>query len=499
MKDLLNNKTFHYIFLIYFSLLSTLSRVARWGLRPDADAWYAQKGKELLKSTNPFIVTYNGEPSFEHTPFVIWVDAISFKIFGVSSYGAIFPSAVFATLTIVITYKLSYKLFGDRWIAFIAGIILLFPGYFFENARRGHVDATLGFMVIMALYCFWRGNENSKWYYGYGLATGCAVLTKSLVGLFPYVIGLLYLIFTRQFRKIFQPHLVLGVTLGTICGFSWFIFSWIYFENAFYEHHLMHMLFRNFGEDTNQLAGYIFYLKEIFKYYWPWFPILVFSFWVFFEKVYRNKRSEYLFVLIWFFSIYIIMSLHGRQQMQYMISIFPAMALMVSKVIGDSLTPVWRLKSTPYIIGVIMFVTFFIGGTNIEIKNASSLNQKSEWTRNLAAVINLNTPIDGVVANYRIGNWQEEPRTGLLFFADRYLVDPIFDEKILIDKTEKNPKMTWLTHIEVYQKLLEDYPDRFYLIQANKRYAYFTSKLNRDNIQYDFSKEGLTYLSKELF
>jgi 4-amino-4-deoxy-L-arabinose transferase-like glycosyltransferase len=197
MQTLLNNKKFHYIFLIYFGLLTFLARVAWGGLHHDADAFYAQKAKEFLTSGNFFVITYHGEPAFLHAPFLMWMDALAFKFFGVSTYSAILPSAVFGTATIVITYKISHRLFNDRWIAFVAGIILMFPGYYLETARKGQVDSALGFFVALALFAFLKARDNPKWYYLYGLGTAGAILTKSLMGLFPFIIGLVYLILTR--------------------------------------------------------------------------------------------------------------------------------------------------------------------------------------------------------------------------------------------------------------------------------------------------------------
>ena len=188
------------MFLIYFRMLTFLERLAWGGIRSDADAWYAQKAKELIASGNFFVINFHGEPAFDHSPFFIWMDALSFKLFGISTYSAILPSAVFGTATIVLTYKIAHRLFDDRWIAFVAGIILLFPGYYLETARKGQVDATLGFLVTLALFAFLKARDNPKWYYLFGLGTAGAILTKSFLGLFPFIIGLVYLISTRQFR-----------------------------------------------------------------------------------------------------------------------------------------------------------------------------------------------------------------------------------------------------------------------------------------------------------
>jgi len=54
-----------------------------------------------------------------------------------------------------------------------------------------------------------------------------------------------------------------------------------------------------------------------------------------------------------------------------------------------------------------------------------------------------------------------------------------------------NPEKTWLTSIGEFRKLVDQYPNTIYLIQANNKYAFFTSIKNRESIRYDFSEMRL--------
>jgi hypothetical protein len=184
------------------------------------------------------------------------------------------------------------------------------------------------------------------------------------------------------------------------------------------------------------------------------------------------------------------MSSSTAKTTHYLISIFPAMALVVSKTLGDWLTENRREKLSKVLVGAVMFTAFLLGSTAIELKNASSMRQKSEWTRDLAGVINLNTSPEDVVGNFRLGAYQ--PQFGLYFFGDRYLEEPIIKEEELMAQIENLPQKTWLAGISEFKRLEKKYPGKLYLIQGNKKFAYFTSMQNRNNIQYDFSREGLT-------
>ena len=61
------------------------------------------------------------------------------------------------------------------------------------------------------------------------------------------------------------------------------------------------------------------------------------------------------------------------------------------------------------------------------------------------------------------------------------------EPEALFQEMEKNLRGTWLTKAQEFKKLEEDFPEKFYLIYANEKFAYFTSAKNRENVVYDFS------------
>ena len=68
------------------------------------------------------------------------------------------------------------------------------------------------------------------------------------------------------------------------------------------------------------------------------------------------------------------------------------------------------------LVGALMVTAFLMKSTGIELKNASSLRQKNEWTRDLAAVVNLNAPQGDWIGNFKV-RFYEEPQTGLLTYT----------------------------------------------------------------------------------
>jgi len=272
--SVLNHRTFQIVFLLYSTLLIFLGRQTDVGLLNFDDSFYAQKAKELLAGGSFWLNTFNGQPDFDKPPLPLWLTALAFKAFGVSGYSAVLVTGLLGTGAVYLTYRLSEKLFKDPWAAFLSAIVLIFPGYFLDYSRRGMTDIALTFFVALALYCFFRGKENSRWYLAFGLSTVGAILTKSVLGLFPLLIPLSVLLLTRQWKTIINPNFIGGVVIALGLGSTWYIINWVEYGDAFVRQHFGWIIWERFahGDPAVPNAGpfyFLGYLKGFFGNYWP--------------------------------------------------------------------------------------------------------------------------------------------------------------------------------------------------------------------------------------
>ncbi len=108
--------------------------------------------------------------------------------------------------------------------------------------------------------------------------TGCAVLTKSVLGFFPIVIGVVFMFWHGGFKKLFDPMYIAGVVVGLVVGCSWYVVNWQIFGDTFLLSHFKssHM---KIIQDSYLGGGGPFYLlgyfKDMLKNYWPWLPFAV--------------------------------------------------------------------------------------------------------------------------------------------------------------------------------------------------------------------------------
>ena len=487
----MSSKKLQVLFLIFSSVLIFLGRQLDTGITNFDDAYYAQKAKEILESRSFWIINHAGVPTFDNPPLPFWLTALAFSIFGVSSYSAVFSSALFGTGIVLITYRLSLLLYKDCWVAFAAAFVLLFPGMFVDSSRRGMVDIPLAFFVTLAFYAFFKARDLKPWYLIFGLATAGAILSKSVLGLFPLTVFGVFLIYNRQWKEIINPWFLSGCFIALLLGFSWHLVNWYHFRQDFLAAHFGSLIMnRSFG-GTKEPLYFLGYAKDFLKNYWPWLPFALAGLTQFGKRGFIDKDNPSLLLFLWPTLTFLVMSTSQNQTLRYLFMIFPALAIVTAKTISDWLGPQKKDRALGIMTFVILATILFVNITPFKAK--VSLTQSSKEVRELAAIINLNTPTNQTIGNFNLT--ASNPKLAMLFYSNRIIDHPLTNNvstpsnpEELITAMNLNPAKTWLSSIAEFRKLAFKFPNEIYLIQANSKYAYFTSIKNRDNIHYDFSE-----------
>jgi len=488
MKDsparIFYNQTFQVVFLLFSSLLIFLGRQLDRGITNFDDAYYAQKAKEIFLSDSLWVVLLNNRPIFDNPPLPFWLTGLAYKVFGVSGYAAVFSSAIFGVLTVFLTYSLCNYLFRDNWTAFLSAFVLLFPGMFVDASRRGMLDITLAFFVTAAMYCLVKGLENKKFYLLYGAMTGCAVLTKSILGFFPIVISVVFMFWHGGFKKLFDPMYMAGTAVALVVGCSWHTVNWYMFGDEFIRSHLHQISLDRYGSLEGVSLFYLFgYFKDMLKNYWPWLPVAAVGMFLFAKRSFRERDAHSMLLFLWVSIPFLIMSTSRNQTLRYLFMIFPALAMITSYTIAGWLRETHKEKALPWMLGVVMATALVVNVTPAQVK--VSLSYNSAEVRDIAPFIRMNTKPGERIFNYRFSPWN--PTQAMAFYSDRFLGYPVSDPETLIQKVNEDPRATWLSSVPDFKNLEKDFPGKLYLIYGNRKFAYFTSQENRKNVVYDFS------------
>jgi len=106
-------------------------------------------GKAMWASGDLAMPRLDGRPFLEKPPLAWWAQAAAYRAFGVSDTVARVPSALCATLTLLVTYALGRRL-GGRRAGWLAAGALASTAEFSEDMGRAIVDPPLVLMVTLA-------------------------------------------------------------------------------------------------------------------------------------------------------------------------------------------------------------------------------------------------------------------------------------------------------------------------------------------------------------
>ena len=75
---------------------------------------YGETAKEMLLTGDWLSPRIYGEYWYDKPPLFYWLDAVSFSVFGVSTFAARFPSAIIGACTASYLYLFTRKLIGEK-------------------------------------------------------------------------------------------------------------------------------------------------------------------------------------------------------------------------------------------------------------------------------------------------------------------------------------------------------------------------------------------------
>jgi 4-amino-4-deoxy-L-arabinose transferase-like glycosyltransferase len=185
--------------LAFLSVLILFGNLHHGDLSGYDDAVYAHEGKQMLLSGDWWTVRLNGRLDFDKPPLFVWLEALSFSIFGLSDWAAKSPSALLGFGTLLLVYAIARDLSGNTWVANLSLIVLASTQYFLKYAMHAMTDVPFTFFFALAVWCYLKAwPQRPLWWLGCGASIACCILTRSILGLLVVgVIGLHLLLLRR--------------------------------------------------------------------------------------------------------------------------------------------------------------------------------------------------------------------------------------------------------------------------------------------------------------
>jgi 4-amino-4-deoxy-L-arabinose transferase-like glycosyltransferase len=311
-------------------------------------------------------------------PLFHWTAALTYQFTGELDEATIrFPSALYATLGIVIVYLLGRKLFGAQ-VALLAGAILSTTMIYQNQAVSARVDMTLCFFVTLSLvlfYALYRGLlTHPVWYFAFYTLVGLGTLAKGPLGiLLPGLVIGVFLALKTRWDLIAKFALHPGVLVTLLLVVGWYGLAITRGGEGFVDRQLLSENVSRFFGGSGHSHPVYYYLSYLFSLGLPWSLFFPFMLWDSFRRG-ATGGDDRLFLKVWFAVLFLFFSLSAGKRPVYLLPLFPALALLMALWIHDRaasadgrMVPYRIVASFAGLIGVVMLVITAGGLWNHEL------------------------------------------------------------------------------------------------------------------------------------
>lgn len=359
-----------------------------WGydLWPPDEPRFGQIAREMVQSGNYLTPTINNQPYKEKPPLLFWaISAASWPFGDVNEFTARVPSALAGIITVVFTYLLARRLYGQK-VAVWSALILMTFALFWAEARSSRTDMLLTATLTAALYSFWRWHETkSKWYLiGFYAAVALGMLAKGPPALvFPIL--LIVAFYWKQKADRCRTHYILGLLAAMVPVLIWFIPARMALpaepatQAAGMGGEMFRQIIGRFFLGVSKAAPPWEYIKNLPMDLFPWSIFLPWTI----LYVWRRRREDtsMRLLLAWSVPAFIFFSICIGKRDIYLLPIYPVLAILTARSVLDlaeGAHSLWR-KRTGY---VWSFVLLLLGLTPLYISHSK---YSEMWSSGLLA------------------------------------------------------------------------------------------------------------------
>lgn len=311
------------------------------------EAWYADISRHISQTGDLFNLVFNNMTFTDKPPGGFWIEAIFFKLFGISELTARLPQAIAGLLTLYIIYFLGSKLF-NRTVGFASAVSLSSTFWFLSRARSGNLDVLLTLFFVLTVYLAVLATENKKFFLPMSLSLAFLAMIKGIVFI-PAVIPVLIILFWKNHLYKIKDFLVLiCLTLGL---FGVWILTVYKKEPSQVLWHFSHSVRESAIENNfiDSLKLFKEYLHSgIGKWFWPGILGLMMGI------ILRGKKLLILAVFIIFYSLQFLFS--PRLQIWHLIPLYPFMILLFYGSIWVFFEKIIRSEKIKSLVGILLLI-----------------------------------------------------------------------------------------------------------------------------------------------
>lgn len=250
-------------------------------------AMRASFAREIVETGRWYPIHYYDVPYVDHPPLHVWMIALSFKVFGINDFAALFPCRFYSfALAFLIFFMVLQQGFRPVTALFSAFILCTTRDYLFIT-HRGGIEPLFTLWCFLGFFLLLKKKLNPLSSFLAGVCVMAAALTKGPPALWPLVFFPL-MIFLRKDSPRLEALGAFFLSIGVGTFLWWYWVKTTHLEWYWLQYWREQVLFSAIkGRETHGLDLF-FFVKILFKYYWPWVPFLFFAMW----QILSWKRSR---------------------------------------------------------------------------------------------------------------------------------------------------------------------------------------------------------------
>jgi 4-amino-4-deoxy-L-arabinose transferase-like glycosyltransferase len=197
-----------------------------------ANTYYSAAVRSMSTDWHDFL--YNsfdsaGVMTVDKPPLALWVQALSVRAFGWSSWSMLVPQALMGVGTVALAYDLTRRMFG-RPAGFVAGLVLATTPITVAISRHNNPDALVVLCSVAALWFTVRALQDgrTRWLIWAGVAVGLGFETKMATALLVLpALAAAYLWVAPRGRLTAVRQLLAGGAVMAVVALAWPMVMWL--------------------------------------------------------------------------------------------------------------------------------------------------------------------------------------------------------------------------------------------------------------------------------
>jgi len=373
-------KKIHFLIVALWAFLVILGLSSR-SFFPIDETRYATVAWNMWQSGDYLVPYLNGVAYSHKPPLLFWLMNLGWKVFGVNDWWPRLIPSLFALASVLVTRKIAALLWpNEHAIKDSASLILISCGLWVVYSTALMFDMMIAFFTVLGIWGLLLALKKHKngWLL-LALAIGGGLLAKGptiLLQLLP--VALLAPFWNKNAEhnlnaKNWYLPILFAVLGGAVIALLWAIPAGIH-GGAQYQHDIF------WGQTADRMVNSFAHKRPVW-WYLAASPLLLFP-WLFLGSFWRGLANSKAihnefglrFCLTWLIPVFVAFSLISGKQVHYVLPIFPAIALIIARLVSHNKT-ISKLDLAPICIafialgGVLLYLPHYAQSHGVSVTN----------------------------------------------------------------------------------------------------------------------------------